>query len=327
MLKLKYLFKNEDLAEMLLRSWEFDERSLEMFKYYRISSNAIYPFQAKGKTHFLRFSPKTEKFEENILAELDFISYLRSKKYGAVETAVSKNGKELVKLQTQWGVYFASVFKRVVGVQIIKTDLSDTVIFNYGKALGKLHQLSSEYKTSQYKRWSYSDVLNWIHNILVDFPLEKSALKETLLLQDYFDSIPKTNNNFGLIHYDFEFDNVFYDEEYNSCNVIDFDDAMYHWYVMDIEQSLDSLQDCILPDIFQQKKESFLDGYRTEFEISEDMMSIMPTCRRFANLYSYVRILRSAEEKWDQEPEWLAGLRKKLTEAMKNKSLCFGMEI
>lgn len=327
MLKLKYLFKNEDLAEMLLRNWEFDERSLDMFKYYRISSNAIYPFQARGKTQFLRFSPKTEKFEENILAELDFISYLRSKKYGAVETAVSKNGKELVKLQTPWGVYFASVFKRVVGVQIIKTDLSDTVIFNYGKALGKLHQLSSEYKTSQYKRWSYSDVLNWIHNILVDFPLEKSALKETLLLQDYFDSIPKTNNNFGLIHYDFEFDNVFYDEEYNSCNVIDFDDAMYHWYVMDIEQSLDSLQDCILPDIFQQKKESFLDGYRTEFEISEDMMSIMPACRRFANLYSYVRILRSAEEKWDQEPEWLAGLRKKLTEAMKNKSLCFGMEI
>ncbi len=327
MLKLKYLFKNEDLAEMLLRNWEFDERSLEMFKYYRISSNAIYPFQAKGKTQFLRFSPKTEKFEENILAELDYISYLRSEKYGAVETAVSKNGKELVKLQTPWGVYFASVFKRVVGVQIIKTDLSDTVIFNYGKALGKLHQLSSEYKTSQYKRWSYSDVLNWIHNILVDFPLEKSALKETLLLQDYFDSIPKTESNFGLIHYDFEFDNVFYDEEYNSCNVIDFDDAMYHWYVMDIEQSLDSLQDCILPDIFQQKKDSFLDGYRTEFEISEDMMSIMPACRRFANLYGYVRILRSAEEKWDQEPEWLVGLRKKLTEAMKKKSLCFGMEI
>ena len=327
MLKLKYLFKNEDLAEMLLRNWEFDERSLDMFKYYRISSNAIYPFQARGKTQFLRFSPKTEKFEENILAELDFISYLRSKKYGAVETAVSKNGKELVKLQTPWGVYFASVFKRVAGVPIIKTDLSDTVIFNYGKALGKLHQLSSEYKPSQYKRWSYSDVLNWIHNILVDFPLEKSALKETLLLQDYFDSIPKSNSNFGLIHYDFEFDNVFYDEEYNSCNVIDFDDAMYHWYVMDIEQSLDSLQDCIRPDIFQQKKESFLDGYRTEFEISEDMMSIMPACRRFANLYGYVRILRSAEEKWDQEPEWLVGLRKKLTEAMKNKSLFFGMEI
>lgn len=327
MLKLKYLFNNVDLAEMLLKNWEFDKQSLDMFKYYRISSNAIYPFQAQGKTQLLRFSPKTEKYRENILAELDFISYLRSKQYGVLEIVVSKNGEELVEIQTPWGEYFASVFKRVAGVQINKTDLSDIVIFSHGKALGKLHQLSSEYKPSKNKRWSYSDVLNWIHNILVDFPHEKSALKETRLLQDYFASIPMTKNNFGLIHYDFEYDNVFYDEESKSCNVIDFDDAMYHWYVMDIEQSLDSLQDCILPEMFQQKKHYFLDGYRTEFEIPDDMMSIIPACRRFANLYGYVRVLRSAEDKWDHEPQWLVGLREQLTEAMKNESVCFGMEI
>jgi hypothetical protein len=72
MLKLKYLFNNVDLAEMLLKNWDFDEQSLDMLKYYRISSNAIYPFQSQGKTQFLRFSPKTEKCRENILAELDF---------------------------------------------------------------------------------------------------------------------------------------------------------------------------------------------------------------------------------------------------------------
>lgn len=327
MLKLKYLFNNVDLAEMLLRNWEFDERSLDMFKYYRISSNAIYPFQAQGKTQLLRFSPKSEKKRENILAELDFISYLRSKKYGVLETVVSKNGEELIEMQTPWGKYFASVFKRVAGVQINNTDLSDLVIFSHGKALGELHQLSSEYKPSANKRWSYSDVLNWIHTILVDFPNEKSALMETKLLRDYFDSIPKTKANYGLIHYDFEYDNVFYDEESKSCNVIDFDDAMYHWYVMDIEQSLDSLKDCILPEMFQQKKQCFLEGYRTEFEISDDIMSILPACRRFANLYGYVRVLRSVEEKWDNEPEWLVDLRAELIEGMKEESLCFGMEI
>ncbi|MBU5210272.1 phosphotransferase [Heyndrickxia oleronia] len=327
MLKLKYLFNNVDLAEMLLRNWEFDKESLDMFKYYRISSNAIYPFQAKGKTQLLRFAPKTEKYKENILAELDFIAYLRSKQYGVLETVESKSGEELVEIQTPWGDYFASVFKRVAGVQINKTDLSDKVIFSYGKSLGKLHQLSSKYKPSSNKRWSYKDVLNWIHTILVDFPDEKLAIQETMLLQDYFDSIPMTNNNFGLIHYDFEYDNVFYNEKSKSCNIIDFDDAMYHWYVMDIEQSLDSLQDCIPPEMIQQKKQCFLDGYRTEFEISEDMMLIIPACRRFANLYGYVRVLRSVEEKWNNEPEWLVSLRENLIEAMKNDSLYFGTEI
>lgn len=327
MLKLKFLFNNVDLAEMLLENWEFDKESLDMFEYFRISSNAIYPFQAQGKTQFLRFSPKIEKCRENILAELDFISYLHTKHYGVLETVVSKNGKELIEVQTPWGEYFASVFKCVEGVQINETDLSDVVIFSYGKALGKLHQLSSEYRPNNNKRWSYKDVFNWIHNVLINFPHEKSALMETKLLHDYFDSIPMTKSNFGLIHYDFEFDNVFYDEETETCNVIDFDDSMYHWYVMDIKQALDSLQDCIQPEMLEQKKQCFLDGYRTEFEISDDMMSLIPACRRFANLYGYVRTLRSLEEKWDHEPQWLVGLREDLIESMEEESLCFGKEI
>lgn len=327
MLKIKYLFDNADLAEMLLGNWEYDKESIDLFKYYRISSNAIYPFQIRNKTHMLRFSPKSEKCQTNILAELEFISYLRSKQYGVLETAVSKNGEELIEAQTPWGEYFASVFIRVSGVQLNNTDLSDLIIFHYGKALGKLHQLSSEYKPIKNKRWSYSDVLIWIYNTLKDFPHEKSALMETKLLQDYFNSIPITKSNFGLIHYDFEYDNVFYDEASHSCNVIDFDDAMYHWYVMDIVQALDSMQDCIPAQMFQQKKQCFMDGYRTEYKVSEDALSLIPACRRFANLYGYVRVLRSIEEKWENEPEWLVSLREELIKGMKEESSWFGMEI
>ncbi len=327
MLKLKYLFNNVDLAEMLLKNWEFDKESLELFKYYRISSNAVYPFRAQGRTQLLRFSPNKEKQRENILAELEFISYLRSKQYGVLETVSSKNEEELVEKQTPWGDYYASVFKRVSGVQLGDTDLSNTIIFNYGKALGKLHQLSSEYKPKTFERWSYSDVLDWMYTVLIDSPLETSALEEIQLLKNYFDSIPITKSNFGLIHYDFELDNVFYDEELQSCNIIDFDDSMYHWYVMDIEQALDSLKDSISPETFPLKKQCFMDGYRSEYDISDDMMSLIPACRRFANLYGYVRILLSMKEKWDHEPQWVQSLRERLTMSMQNKSVCFGAEI
>ncbi|PFA69155.1 hypothetical protein CN378_04565 [Bacillus sp. AFS015802] len=327
MLKLKYLFNNEDLAEMLLRHWECDGQSPELFTTYRISSNATYSFQFRDKTQFLRFTPTSEKCRENLLAELDFISYLRSKEYGALETVGSKSGNELMEVQTPWGEYYASMFKQVPGVPISETDLNDHIIFSYGKSLGKLHRLSNEYQPVQSKRWSFSDVLTSIESILIDLPHETLALKETKLLQDYFQTIPKSKSNFGLIHYDFEYDNVFYDAESQSCYVIDFDDAMYHWYVMDIEQTLDSLQDCILPELFQGKKECFLDGYRTEYEIEDDMMALRPVFRRFADLYGYVRILRSTEDQWNHEPDWLVGLRGRLMEAMKNKSKCFGMDL
>lgn len=327
MLKLKYLFNNVDLAEMLLKNWEYDKESMDMFKFYRISSNAIYPFQFKGKTRLLRFSPASEKCKDQILAELEFISYLRSGQYEALETVFSKTGEELVEAQTPWGAYYASAFKRVPGVQMNSTDLSDRVIFSYGKALGKLHRLSSQYKPANYKRWSYRDVLHWIHHRLLEFPDEGLALKETKLLQDYFDSIPISTSNFGLVHYDFEYDNVFYEEKLNTCYVIDFDDAMYHWYVMDIEKALYSLEDCVPPEMLQQKKSCFMDGYRTKYDISDEMMSLIPACRRFDNLYGYVRLVNSIEEKYDHEPEWLESLREKLNNMMKEDSTCFGMKI
>ncbi|RXZ80984.1 hypothetical protein EBB07_16225 [Paenibacillaceae bacterium] len=327
MLKLKYLFNNENLAQMLLGNWEYDKESIAMFQYYRISSNAIYPFQFEGNTRLLRFAPKTEKCKENILAELDFISYLRSRNYGVLESVVSKNGEALEEAQTPWGDYYASVFKRVSGVQMNTTDFSDDIVFSYGKALGQLHYLSSEYTPAHSKRWSYSDVLSWIQDVLFDFPQEKAALMEAKRLLAYFSSIPITKVNFGLIHYDFEYDNVFYDEATHSCNVIDFDDAMYHWYAMDIEQALDSLKNAIPIEVFNEKKQCFLDGYLTEYTIPEDFSTIMPACRRFANLYGYVRCLRSMKETWANEPEWLINLREKLTESMAEESVCFGMEI
>lgn len=327
MLKLKYLFNNVNLAEMLLKNWNYDEASIDMFKYYRISSNAIYPFKCEGKTQLLRFAPKTEKLKSNILAELEYISYLRDNHYGVLETVISKNGEELVEVQTPWGEYFASVFKRVSGVQINNTDFSDTILFSHGKALGRLHLLSSQYTQSKIKRSSYSDVFDWIQDTLMNFPEETAALMETKLLRNYFASIPKSKSNFGLVHYDFEYDNVFYDEESKSCNVIDFDDAMYHWYAMDIEQALDSLHDYIPSEIFNHKKQCFIDGYLTEYDISYELEGMLPACRRFANLYGYTRTLRSIAEKWDNEPEWLTNLRARLTEGLKEKSICFGKEI
>jgi len=61
MLKLKYLFDNEDLAKMILENWKYDPSSIEMFKYFRISSNAVYPFKSEEKVMLLRFAPCTEK--------------------------------------------------------------------------------------------------------------------------------------------------------------------------------------------------------------------------------------------------------------------------
>ena len=327
MMKLRHLFDNRDLTMILLENWEYDESSLGMLNNYRISANAIYQFKKNGKIFFLRFAPMSEKTKENINAELEFINYLHSRNYKALDIVPSKAGDRLVTKSTPWGDYYASTFKQVKGKQIADMNLSSDLINTFGKSLGRLHVLSSEYLNPKIKRWDYVDVLNWVEQALQNLSNVDQALLELQLLKKVFSSLPKTPANYGLIHYDFELDNVFYETNTNTCSVIDFDDSMYHWYVMDIEQSLDSLKENTEVDDFIQKKAAFIRGYRSEFDVSYKELELFPIFRRFADLYGYTRVLRSIQEEWDNEPEWLVGLRLKLTTLMNNRSRNFGEEI
>lgn len=323
MIKLKYLFDNRELAKMLLGNWKYDEASLEMLDYYRISSNAVYPFQYEGKTRFLRFAPASEKNKINILAELEFVNYLNKYQYPALRAIQSNSSEELIVANTPWGEYYATAFHRVSGIQMGDLSLDESILYQYGKALGKLHKLSQVFIPTN-RRWSYEDVLLWISGTLATFKNQDLAQREVDQLQKYFSKIPKTKDTYGLVHYDFELDNVFYDEVSGICSVIDFDDSMYHWYVMDIEQALVSIQESVESARYTQAREFFLNGYKSEYPIDDEMLSLMPAFRRFANLYSYTRILRASEEKWCNEPKWLSDLRIKLDNSMKNKSKDFG---
>ncbi|MDO9086049.1 MAG: phosphotransferase [Anaerolineaceae bacterium] len=263
MLKFRYLFNNPDLAHMLVKNWEYDEDSEELFQYFRISANAIYPMKIYGNICYLRFSPVSEKSEENLLAELAFIEYLRNQRYPAMEAIKSISGDQLVRKETDWGEYYACVFKQVEGKQISQTDFNDEIMIAYGIALGELHSLSKKYQNPSVKRWSHNDVFDWIEKTLTGLGSDQKPIRELTLLRSEFDQLTINQENYGLIHFDFEPDNVFYDETSQRCSVIDFDDAMYHWYVMDIVKALDAINDEMGTEDCSLQEEVFLDGYRS----------------------------------------------------------------
>lgn len=325
MLKLKNLFPNIDLATMIVENWDYD--NLDFFKYWRISANAMYPFNSQGKVYYLRIAPVDEKIENSIVAELEFLQYLKDNNYMAIQTKLSKNGKELEVVNTPWGKYYAVVFKRVNGKALGDIELTDNIIHLYGKALGRLHKISGSYKPTSQKRSSWIEQLNWVKDVLVDFPEENDAIEEVERLKIFFQSLPITDENYGLIHYDFELDNVFYDENTDDIIPIDFDDSMYHWYAMDIERTINSIKEDIPSERLDEVIRVFLKGYRTEYKISDEMISILPIFTRFANIYGYARILRSIKDKWNNEPEWLVNLRLKFNNTLNERRSMFGSVI
>lgn len=323
MLKLKYLFDNKDLAHMILKNWDYDSDDPNLLKDYRISSNVIYWCKNQGDTFFLRFTPIDEKNKEDILAELEFLSYLRDKGYAVVETILSKAGKELETVNTPWGSFYAVAFKKACGKQMSELSLTKDIIFGLGKALGKLHKLSSEFTPINNNRKDWKETMDWMEKVLSTFPEENEAKCELSMLRAYFSKLTATKENYGLVHYDFEFDNVFYDDITKTYNPIDFDDGMYHWFALDIEQTINCIKDEMPEDQVEASIDVFIEGYRSEYAISDEMVQLFPMFRRFADLYGYVRILRSIEEKWNNEPDWMVALRSKLENYLDRRKASF----
>jgi Ser/Thr protein kinase RdoA (MazF antagonist) len=244
-----------------------------------------------------------------------------------LEPVPSKSGEKLVQKMTPWGEQYASVFKQVKGEPLEESSYADEIMFAYGAALGQLHTLSRAYDAPQTKRWTHLEVFDWIEVTLIDLANQPLALEELRLLRGAFAALPASPDSYGLIHYDFELDNVYYEAATGTCSVIDFDDAMYHWYLLDVLNALVSLKKEIPREEDIHKKAAFLGGYRSKFDLDDDHWAIAPLLLRFDNLYSYTRNARAVQETWEHEPAWMVELRAKLARAQAKESVNFGRPI
>lgn len=329
MMKLKHLFDNRDLTMMILSHWDYDPEQLDLLNQFRISANAVYPFIKQGKVHVLRFSPEEESTDSKILAELEFLRYLQDHGYPAMETVLSRRGKELEIIETPWGKYYAVVFKGVPGERLDRCAVSGGLVRRYGQALGRLHALSKTYKEPQCRRADWREQLQWMEKELNEYPHENAAREELYLLKEFLEQLNVNDANYGLVHYDFEPDNLFNDETTNQIYVIDFDDAVYHWFAIDIEQAITSMKEDMDVSHFEDGKleTDFMEGYRQAMPIADEMIALMPVFRRYADLYGFVRILRSLHEGWENEPDWMVNLRQHMNMLKKERSKRFGQSL
>ena len=298
MLKLKYLVENFELARHALANWTHDAQTLtDRMKYFRISSNAVYPFDRNGQLCFLRIAPESEKESIELLGEIDFLEYLGKCGYPAMRPIPSDSGELLLLLDTPWGKWYACAFEGVPGYPIEDIPMTNALANQYGETLGRLHSLSMRYN-SPIRRRSEHDVLRWIRSVFDTYTVP--AVMPAILdkTERLFAEIPRTHSRYGLIHYDFEPDNVFWDGE--KCHVIDFEDGMMHFYAVDLVQALDELP--------KEYHAAFLHGYHTACPDSEAEDSTFPMMRLFRDLYAYARLLHTLSEKPAPEPDWLPAL-------------------
>lgn len=300
----------DHVAKAFLRLWEHEEGTLEV---WRASSNFVYRFENKGKKFFLRFSFEGAQTLEHVEAELDFINYLALSHYSTIVPIRSIEGTLVERVTTSEGLYIGVVFSDAEGESLDCDQMNDTQMEAWGKSLGSLHTCSQVYEPAkERKRKDWRDGLDHIAVALERHSHEKEALMELDNLRIWLYSLKQTKHDYGLIHYDFQQDNIFWHASTSQFHVIDFDDAMYHWYAMDIVAALADVLDNKERD-FSRQVECFLRGYTAICPLDKQMIEHFPKFLRFSKLYSFSRILTALEDSdLSNTPPWYAGLRLKL---------------
>jgi Ser/Thr protein kinase RdoA (MazF antagonist) len=294
------------VAERVLEPWPHEPQSL---RFVRSSANFLYVLRQAGATSFLRFTDSAERSRAAVDAEVDIVTWLAGAGLRVALPVRSAAGSRVETVETEWGTFHAVVFAALAGSQLELDDLDPEQFRAWGAALGQLHAALQAYPgLAASARPSWWACLEQAQAYL---PADASPLRrEWAELSDRLNALPVTPHTRGLIHFDFELDNLVWQDA--SVGILDFDDCAHCWLAADVAFALQDLFDggATLDD---PRLREFVRGYADHWPLREEELSQVPLFLRLRNLLRYADLARALDVPEDPAyPEWLHTLIEKL---------------
>ncbi|MCG7343648.1 phosphotransferase [Sporosarcina sp. ACRSL] len=294
---------SEVLVHSLLENWGFEQDSVQ---FLRASSNFVFVFERNGEKHILRLTPNGDR--NQLLEEVSFLTFLARNNVSLNVPILSKNGNMVEETNSELGIFQAVVFRFLSGAQYEIEELSERHFFLWGEALGNLHNCSKQFVK---KNSVQNDLVQQLAELDGYLPQCESLAREELeSIKTWLKTLEINKDNYGVIHYDFELDNLIWDGD--NVQMIDFESSMGHWYTADIAFALrDLFNDNV--DFSSNSFQTFLKGYRSKVNVTDKELNAIPMFLRLHNLITFTGLLRTVDvEKDVNHPQWIEGLRKKL---------------
>lgn len=299
-----------ELADELLTHWQHDA---ERAKFWRASANFIFHFKNAGQAYVLRFNHADERTTLAIQAEIDYINMLADKGIRVARPVRSVAGNFIESIATDHGIFHTVAFEVLPGKQLDLDQLTPDQLVRWGQALGELHNASAHYTIARRPTWE--DQLTWVAEIL---PADEEIVRQTLVqLRRELGLLAINEDNFGLIHFDFELDNVIWDED--QPGIIDFDDSAYYWFVADVVLALGDLfgDSADKVDLQHETFLHFIKGYRSARPLGQEELKLIPLFLRLDNLITFAKLHHAlTPTDPDGELPWMVDLRSKLAAKM-----------
>jgi Ser/Thr protein kinase RdoA (MazF antagonist) len=303
------------VAEQILDRWPHDPGSA---RFFRSSANFLYVLRYDGKRRFLRFAESSERRRTSIDAEIALVEWLAEEGLAVVCPVRSRNERFVETVATDWGTFHAVVFEALEGTQFEVDELDDVGFQDWGAALGQLHATIRKYPGSGAStRSTLQDHLSQARHLL---PEDAPAVREELgRLQLALSTLPVDRDTYGLIHFDFELDNLIW--QGRTVQMLDFDDCARAWYAADIAFALRDYFDAGA-DLHSPSVRAFLDGYAAHTPLADEQIAQIPLFLRLGRLIQFARIARALDvTKGPGQPDWLSSLIDKLEVRMDANSM------
>lgn len=265
--------------------------------------NFVFEYIKNDNEYILRFVHSSHRTEEQVYAELEFIDYLDQNNARVSTVVHSINDRLLERVMINDSEYFSiCVFEKAPGGRVQKSDLTDEFYIMFGEEIGRLHKLTKSYKP-KHKR------IHWYEEPHIEIAKNCMPKSEELIteryqeLYDKLNLLQKNKENYGLIHTDLHFGNMFISS--GELTFFDWDDSSYKHFISDIAIVL--FYHFAFHDLSQEVVDTesarilalLLKGYKKQNSINLDFFKHLNDFLMLRTIVLYVVIYDAGEEMID----------------------------
>ncbi len=258
--------------------------------------NYVYEGNRNANSYILRLTHSSHRSTNQLLGELEWINYLAENGVNVAKSYPSINGSLAEEIFVGDNYFIVSLFKKANGQPLRNNPdlLNRELIIEWGKLIGQMHKATKNFQPSSNNikrpQWNDDD-LTYFTNYLTEEDQQIVTMGEDLL--SYFSSLPKSKDDYGLIHTDIHSGNFFVDN--GKIKVFDFDDCSYQWFISDIAIALYYTIWWKCSDYSKEEKkeygdfflDAFMEGYNQENKLDDFWIDKMPYFLKLRDLTLY----------------------------------------
>jgi len=265
-----------ELGRVIQQKYELSDKT--ECSIFRLAMNHLYIVHDNEKKYVFRVYTYNWRTKLEIEEELRLLVHLKAADRQIAYPIADKSKEYIQEIEAPEGKRFGVLFSYAKGKKTAKFSLQTS--FLIGQALAKVHQSTENFELTRISYNNQNLLTNSVLKIKKFFKKTNNEIefleKLSAFLTLKIDNIDKQKMRYGSVHFDVWFDNLHIDDE-NEITFFDFDFCGNGYLCFDISYFLFQLLATNLnEEEYQAKADSFLKGYETVTEISNEEKKFLP---------------------------------------------------